>query len=126
MKKVKIKTWEQMAYENRMTEKGCISLKNSFFFTLEMEKEMYENRIIEIDNDALWLGKYYISDEMIEYEIQEDFYTKLEGIVPEGLRAEEFGKSIGKLINGRYYGWRNLPLILIGLSEGMCKEKEED
>ena len=69
MKIVKIKTWEQMEEEYDTDVFGDIITE--FFFTKGMEKDMPENRIIEVDDDNHWLG-WYIDEDMIEKVIKEE------------------------------------------------------
>jgi len=71
MKKVKIKTWEQMEEELGLIEKGFIDAE--FGFTEEMEELMPKDRIIEIDEDVFWAETgFYISNDMIEEVIEEE------------------------------------------------------
>ncbi len=70
--KVKIKSWEAMEKEFGLGEFGNIKCEGEFI--TKMEKQMPENRIIEIDEDNDWISDFkntwFISKDMIEEEIK--------------------------------------------------------
>ena len=66
---VKIKTWEQMAVENRVDEQGDIVIDGGYvYFTKEMEKELSKipNRIIVLKD--YWKYRY------LQWETENDLF----------------------------------------------------
>jgi hypothetical protein len=82
MKRVKIKTWEQMEEDFGLTKYGSINCEMKF--TKEMERSLPKDRIIETENNG-WQDKirrsesrwwipegWWITDDMIEEVIEEE------------------------------------------------------
>ena len=125
VKIVKIKTWEEMKEEFTYYA-GDGLLVNGVYFSKEMEKELPQDRIIEITFDKSW-GEwfwetdekyYYITEGLIKEEITEDKEvivpnptnstnptnpTKLSEFLKENNCYEAFGKYFNK---DEYQYWK--------------------
>lgn len=66
MRKVRIKTWEEMEKEFGLDEYGDILVTGAYYFIKDMENIIPKDRIIEIDENNGWLSELYgISKPMI-------------------------------------------------------------
>ena len=66
MRKVRIKTWEEMEKNFGLDEYGDILVTGDYYFTKDMENIIPKDRIIEIDENNGWLSELYgISEAMI-------------------------------------------------------------
>jgi len=63
--KVKIKTWDAMEAEYGLAPSGSVNIK--YMFTEDMERDMPEDRCIELVGHTMWNG-WSISKDMIEIE----------------------------------------------------------
>ena len=68
MKIVKIKTWEQMEEEFGTNSHG--NILTEYIFTEDMERQMPEDRIIEVYENGDWNG-WSIDEDMIDSVIEE-------------------------------------------------------
>lgn len=66
MRKVRIKTWEEMEKKFGLDKYGDILVTGDYYFTKDMENIIPKDRIIEIDENNGWLSELYgISEAMI-------------------------------------------------------------
>lgn len=66
MRKVRIKTWEEMEKKFGLDKYGDILVTGDYYFTKDMENIIPNDRIIEIDENNGWLSELYgISKPMI-------------------------------------------------------------
>ena len=76
MKKVRIKTWEEMEKEFGINKSGYINANP--FFTPYMEKLLPSNRIIKLEDNGRWKPRKSISYSIVEYMIKQDAKEDIE------------------------------------------------